>query len=245
MPRKLQLVLVLSALLLTMCKTYDSSGPVASPNGLSCNNYTNYGFLERRDEKLRYFIHEKGAECFYKCPDGTISQPALVEKFSSSSSLYTASQEETDARFCGVAAPPTPTLTPVSTSPPPTASALPTIEASPTLELSPTAAQPLLTGDVPMCDLGANLMNLRIAQPAPDLTGKTLKVQISDKESTCSVNPVNKSLLSCTIPSGLIFPVHIVVSLDGVIVNDFNFDGKGCAQLTTPVPGSTASTAIP
>jgi len=250
MPRKTFLTLALSALLLTMCKTYDQGGPVASANGLSCQNYTNVGFFERRDEKMRYFINERGAECFYACRDGTISQPALTEKFSASSGLYSASKEEIEAEFCSVTSQSTSTELPLSASPPPTVtiaspSATPAIQASATAGISVTAETPLLTGHVPMCDLGANLMNLRIAQSAPDLTGKTLKVQIADKESACSVNPVNTSLLSCPIPTGLIYPVQIVVSLDGVIVNDFMFDGKGCAQLTTPVPGTTASTAVP
>jgi hypothetical protein len=240
MPRKIHLFLLLSAFLLTMCKTYDAGGLVVSANGLSCQNFADYGFLTRKE----------GAECFYVCPDGTVSQPAIEENFSTSSQLYSASKEEVDAQYCSVNVQPTATKLPVSTptSPPPTlvttsASITPTTLAStalasPTVEAVPTseAQTPLLTGDVPMCDIGGNLMNLRIVQPTPDLTGKTLTVQIADVESTCTVNPVNTSLLSCTIPPGLTFPASIVVTLDGAIVNDFIFDGLGCAKLTTPIP---------
>lgn len=246
MPRKINLLLVFSAFLLTMCKTYDSGGPVASANGLSCQNYADYGF----------FTREEGAECFYACPDGTISQPAISENFSTSSQLYSASKEELDAQYCSVAIQPTSMESPASTSPPPTVvtvspSTTPTTLAStelasPTVEAVPTSEPPtsLLTGDVPMCDIGGNLMNLRIVQPAPDLTGKTLTVRIADMESICAVNPVNTTLLGCTIPAGVIFPASIVVTLDGVVVNDFIFDGLGCAKLTTPIPGSN-STATP
>lgn len=241
MPRKIKLLLVFSAFLITMCKTYDQGGPVASANGLSCQNYTAYGFFSR----------EQGAECFYACPDGTVSQPAIPEKFSTSSPLYSSSKADLDSQFCNMAPQPTPTKLPVSTSSPPTVvtaspSIVPKTFAAPTL-VSPTVVvvptsetqTPLLTGDVPMCDVGGNLMNLRIVQPAPDLTGKTLTVQIADMESTCAVNPVNTTLLGCTIPAGVTFPASIVVTLDGVVVNDFIFDGLGCAKLTTPVPGST------
>lgn len=229
MPRKTNLFLLLSALLLTTCKSYDQRGPVESTNGLSCQNYTNYGF----------YVPQARAECFYVCPDGTIRQPDIPGKFSASSPLYSSSKEDLDLQFCGMAASqPAPTQAPASASPPPAAStAPPTIQASPTAEISLTPQPPLLTGAVPMCDVGGNLMNLRIAEPAPVLTGKTLTVQIADMASTCAVNPVNPSLLGCTIPVGVIFPARIVVSLDSIVVNDFIFDGSGCAKLTTPIPG--------
>jgi hypothetical protein len=78
-----------------------------------------------------------------------------------------------------------------------------------------------------------------MAEPVPDLTGRTVTVQIAGLDSICSVNPTNPSLLTCTIPPDVIFPARVVVSLDGVMVNDFTYDGVGCQQLTTPVPTTT------
>src|SRR6185503_13107028 len=153
MTRKIKLVLVLSAFLLSMCRAYDQNGTVASINGLSCQNYTDYGFLKRSER----------AACFYVCPDGTVAQPDIPENFSESSSLYTATKKELDAQFCGVASLPTATQQLASTSAPATplvatsATESPieitaTAEASPTPAISPTAMPPLLTGDVTMCD---------------------------------------------------------------------------------------------
>jgi hypothetical protein len=87
-----------------------------------------------------------------------------------------------------------------------------------------------------MCDLGIRLINFRMVQPAPDPTGKTLEVQIQGQESICYVNPVNRSLLTCSIPGDINFPASIVVSLDGTVVNDFVYSGVGCSILTTPTP---------
>jgi hypothetical protein len=87
-----------------------------------------------------------------------------------------------------------------------------------------------------MCDGATDLISFRIAQPPPDLTGKTLAVQIAGLESTCAVNPVNPSLLTCTIPALITFPAEVVVSLDGAVVNEFSFDGLGCIRVDTPTP---------
>ena len=87
-----------------------------------------------------------------------------------------------------------------------------------------------------MCDLGGKLINFRIMQTAPDITGKTLEVQIAEQDSSCYVNPTNPGLLTCSIPNDISFPAHVVVSLDGAIVNDFLYSGVGCAILTTPTP---------
>src|SRR5688572_21912521 len=138
MTQKLKLILVLSAFLLSMCRSYDQNGTVASINGLSCQNYTDYGFLKRSER----------AACFYVCPDGTVAQPDISENFSDSSSLYTATRKELDSQFCGVTAQSTATEQPASTSAPatplvtsspttsPIATATATVQASPVAEIS-------------------------------------------------------------------------------------------------------------
>jgi hypothetical protein len=84
---------------------------------------------------------------------------------------------------------------------------------------------------VTMCDGATNLISFRIVEPPPDLTDRTLVVQIAGLESTCTVNPVNPSLLTCTIPALVTFPADVVVSLDGVVVNEFSFNGAGCINI--------------
>lgn len=240
MPGKIKLLLLLSAFLLAMCKNYDQAGPVVAANGLSCQNFIDYGV----------FSQEEGAECFYACPDGTVRQPAIPGNFSTESTLYSASKQELDSQFCGIASQPTSTITPVGTLFSPTVAAAtpslsPTAESSPTAEASPTAQAPLLTGDVTMCDQTVDLISFRILDSAPDLTNKVVTVQISDQEAgSCEVNPVNTSLLTCDLPSPITFPVRVLVSMDGAVVNDFTYDGIGCIIVDTPIPAS-GSTPTP
>lgn len=231
MYKRISVLIAFSAFLMTMCTSYDQGGTVASANGLSCQNFTNYGLLTQ----------DQGATCFYVCPDGTVRQPEISEKFSESSPLYSASEEELDAQFCGVALQPTSTIPPLTpaTASVPTPSLAPTATTviSPTPEASPTAQPPLLTGAVTLCDEKvAGLISFRMVETAPDLTDRTLTVQIADQETSCAVNPVNTSLLTCDLPSPITFPARIVVSLDGGVVNDFTFDGTGCILIDTPIP---------
>jgi hypothetical protein len=114
--------------------------------------------------------------------------------------------------------------------PSPTAALSPTVQASPTAAISPTPLPPLLTGEVTSCNRAINLINFRMVEFAPDLTGRTLIVLISEQESACAVNPLNPSLLTCTTAAPLIFPIRVVVQVDGIDVNDFTFDGFGCVQ---------------
>lgn len=229
MPKKMKPLIVFSLLLLTMCRFYDEAERVTPIDGLACQAYTDYF-----DQGLET---SKGLECYYSCPDGTVVGPVDFETNPS----FSFSKGDLDRTLCGVVPEFTPTEPAANTSPTPTesATASPTAKVSATPELSPTPEAPLLSEDVTMCDTGLNLISFRIVGPPPDLTGKTLQVQISELESTCAVNPTNPSLLTCTIPPSVTFPARVVVSLDGAVVNDFVYDGLGCTQLSTPMPTTT------
>ena len=236
MPGKTRLFLLLSALLLTMCKNY-ANELVTYRNGLSCRNYVDYRFFEWNGSEYSFYTTEEGADCTYVCPNG-VSRPVAVS--GSISPFYAASSEELDVQFCG-AAPPTPTVT---DSPTPDAEPSETPTSSPTPAASLTAvvtADPLLAETVSMCDLGGKLINFRLLAPADELTAESLEVQIADQKSTCYVNPTNPSLLTCTLPNDISFPAQVVVSLDGAIVNDFLYSGVGCSILTTPTPNKIQS----
>ncbi len=209
------LLFVLSALLLTMCRSYavqELSDPIV---GLDCRSLN------------------QGLECNYTCPDGTV----ITFNYEDDPSL-SATKGDLDRQFCGITPQVTPTEPPAGPSPTPMATptilTLATVTASPTPTAQPQL--PLLTGSAPMCDLGGSLINFRIAEPVPDLTGRTLDVRIQDQASACYVNAVNPSLLTCSLPGDIVFPASVVVSLDGAVVNDFVYDGIGCAILTTPTP---------
>lgn len=263
MSKKLIVMSVFSVFVLTMCKTY-ASEPTRYSNGLTCNNYTDHRWFEWRGEEYNYYIREEGADCTYTCFDGTTFQMNIPRTVSS---MYSASSDELNAQFCGVALEPTPTeVLPtgsptLTTTPTFTVDATPTLAASPTLAESPTAATSpvasptipaaasaastsavqgsLLTGRVTMCDTGGNLISFRIAQPAPDLTGRTLTAVIGDQPSTCYVNATNPSVLTCTLPPAVDFPAQVMVSVNEEIAGSFIYDGLGCAQITTPIATTT------
>ena len=237
MPRKIKPFIVFSALLLTMCRFYAQDQRVSPIDRLSCQAYTDYF-----EQGLQV---SRGLECFYTCPDATVAGPF---DFQTDPSL-SLSEGDLDRLYCGIvpqftptepaaSESPTPTVSPTSAaSPTPAVSA--TAEASATPQVAPTSETPLLTGQVTMCDTGINLISFRIAPPAPDLTGQTLTAQIADLDSVCAVNPTNPSLLTCTIPPAVTFPASVVVSLDGVVVSDFIYDGIGCDEISTPMPTTT------
>jgi len=210
---KTLLVFIFCAFFITMCRSYSPLEPASPIEGLSCREVAG---------------GSKGVECYYACPDGTVG-PLIFENDPSRS----ATKGDLDRLFCNITPEPTFTVPP-TVSPSPTSS--PTLVASATPVLPVTGQDALLSETVSMCDLGGKLINFRIANSALDLTGKTLDVQIAEQKSNCYVNPTNPSLLTCSIPNDISFPVHVVVSLDGAIANDFVYSGLGCAILTTPTP---------
>ena len=232
MPGKTRLLLLLSALLLTMCKNYANES-IGYRNGLSCTNYVDYRFFEWDGNEYNFYTTAEGADCTYMCPNG-VSRPVAIS--GSISTFYAASTDELDVQFCGAA--PASTSTPLATdSPTPEVESSPTVASSPTLAATATilaTADPLLAETVSMCDLGGKLINFRLLAPASELTVEGLEVQIADQESVCYVNPTNPSLLTCTLPNDISFPAQVVVTVDGAVVNDFLYTGIGCSVLTTP-----------
>jgi len=244
MSKKLKLVIVLSGLLLTMCKSY--VGDTTYENGLACHNFVDTRFFEWRGEEYKYYLQEAGADCSYVCPDGSVKSATIPGTISD---LYGSSAAELDAQFCSIPIQATPTE-PLATASPtsmptatltftPTMEALATADLSSTAQASPAAPSTLLTGRVTMCDTGGGLISFRIAQPPPDLAGQTITAQIAGQENACYVNPTNPSVMTCTPPAGATFPAQIVVSVNGAVANDFTFDGIGCTDLTTAVPTTT------
>lgn len=223
MSGKTSLFLLFFVCLLTMC-TSSAPESITYENGLSCVS-----------------VRGEDVNCTYTCSDGSTQEVDISDP---ASSLITSSREDLEVEICGATPRPTATameslltVFPVSTN-----SAAPRVSRTPrgsptgtVAAILPTGGS-LLTGTVSMCDLGGKLINFRIAPPVQDLSGHALKLQIAERESTCYVNPTNRSLLTCLIPIGVSFPARVVVWLDGDLVNDFVYNGLGCAVITTPTP---------
>jgi hypothetical protein len=226
MRTKTYLLLMLASLLITMCGTYTEGGLAKPIDGLNCRAVNVSG--------------ERGMECFYTCPEGAVGP--ITFQGDPSLSL---SKGDFDRRYCEAAPEPTSVATetepPASPSPSPTSSPTIAAETSATAVVPVTGGDPFLAETVSMCDLGGKMINFRIVEAAPESTAESLEVQIAEQESTCYINPTNPSLLTCSLPNDITFPAHVVVSLDGAVVNDFMYSGVGCAILTTPTPSKTRS----
>ncbi len=219
MRKRLILIVVFSSFLITMCGTVPERQLANPIEGLSCQASADSA---------------QAMECFYTCPEGTVG-PILFDGDPSLS----LSKGDFDNRYCDIA--PQFTATVPATSPAPSPTSSPTTEATATAIVPVTTQSPLLAETVSMCDLGGKLINFRLVTPVPDFTEESLEVRIADQESTCYVNPTNPILLTCTIPNDISFPAQVVVSLEGVIMNDFLYSGAGCAILTTPTPSKIIS----
>ena len=259
MHRKINLVALIafSALFLTMCTLYDQSGAVISSNGLSCQNRTDFVSWRGQQSASCYYqcpdqtirrpeLQEKFSP---SSPLYSASKEDLDAQFCGDLALQPTATESpaTEPPVAQASASPTrelsATVSPtLQASPSATretsATATPGAQASPspTRGTSATSQTPLLTGGVTMCDLAVDLINFRMNEPVPTLNNRDLIVQIAGQETSCYVNEVNPSLLTCRIPASAVFPARVVVRLDNVEVNDFTYDGGGCAKIATPLP---------
>lgn len=100
---------------------------------------------------------------------------------------------------------------------------VPSTPVPPPLEL-PT---PILTGDVPYCDLASHAMNLRLIDGFVPADFKH-QVTFSGTAMDCKVSSANSTILSCLYPASGRFPTLIQVIIDGSTVNEFEFNGATC-----------------
>lgn len=143
----------------------------------------------------------------------------------------------------------TPTEEPVATS---TATATSTPEEQVIVIPQPNILilQPVLAGSVTACDTGLGFINLPLADPMPDLTGKELEVIINGYKVNCTIAGSRNQVLSCNLPPDRTFPLNIGTTVDSVQVDSFSFSGATCTNTVptkerdpndpnTPAPTST------
>lgn len=91
--------------------------------------------------------------------------------------------------------------------------------------------QPVLAGSVTACDTGLGYINLPLADPQPDLTGKELEVIINGYKVNCTIAGSQNQVLSCNLPpEDRTFPLNIGTTVDSVQVDSFSFDGATCTN---------------
>lgn len=90
---------------------------------------------------------------------------------------------------------------------------------------------PILTGEVTYCDLVSHSVNLRLVEGF-SAEAFNHQVAIGGEAMSCKVNEGNATLLTCTFPATVKFPMSIQVSQDGNIVNEFDYNGSNCIYPT-------------
>ena len=92
---------------------------------------------------------------------------------------------------------------------------------------NPEPQVPILTGDVPYCDLSSRAINLRLVDGFVP-TDFNHKLTIGGEPMGCKVSEANSTILSCLYPPTTVFPASIQATLNGNVVNNFEFSGATC-----------------
>jgi len=118
-----------------------------------------------------------------------------------------------------------------------TAPAQSNVEVPPVVQPAPPANPepqvPILTGDVPYCDLSSRAINLRFVDGFVP-TDFNHKLTIGGEPMGCKVSEANSTILSCLYPPTMVFPASIQATLNGNIVNEFEFSGATCTLPDRP-----------
>jgi hypothetical protein len=143
--------------------------------------------------------------CSFTC-DGVQVSIALADR--------ELTKEELTVKYCTLpptetpVAPPVPTDTPTSTPVP--------------------DPDPMLTGEITLCDTINHVLNLRIVEGYDAAQFSSLNATIGGQAMVCAVNASNATIYTCTLPSPQAFPAQIMLTGDGATLNVFSFDGSSC-----------------
>ncbi len=128
-----------------------------------------------------------------------------------------------------------------------TAPAQSNVEVPPVVQPAPPANPepqvPILTGDVPYCDLSSRAINLRLVDGFVP-TDFNHKLTIGGEPMGCKVSEANSTILSCLYPPTTVFPASIQATLNGNIVNEFEFSGATCVVPEIPNDNTTPDEPI-
>ena len=116
------------------------------------------------------------------------------------------------------------------------------VEAPPVVQPAPPANPepqvPILTGDVPYCDLSSRAINLRLVDGFVP-SDFNHKLTIGGEPMGCKVSEANSTILSCLYPPTTVFPASIQATLNGNVVNEFDFSGATCVVPEIPDDNTT------
>ena len=223
-----RLILVFTALLVTVCRcSFDrgSPAPIVFEDGstMRCTKYIDY-----LPNWSALWNNDSNFDCDLPCPDGStvpvkeLSSPELLKAFTENGKVPAPVLQDLQKQYCTAAslakATITPTLAPTKT---------------PTL----TALPPILTGEVTACNVPGRYINLRLAQPVFDFSSAIVTININGVSSEC-VETGNPTVMSCTLPQPITFPINIGILINGKPASNFTFDGSYCGYKDPNAPNN-------
>lgn len=222
-----RLFFVFTALLVTVCRcSFDRGDPVliSFEDGASmrCTKYIDY-----QPNWSALWNNSSNFDCDLPCPDGSkvsvkeLSSPELMQAVADDGKVTTAVLQSLQKEYC----------TPESLS-----KATATVTAAPTQTSTPVVLPPILTGEVTACDVPARFINLRLAQPIFDFSTAIVTININGVSSECVIPSDNPTVLSCTLPQPITFPINIAILINGSPASSFSFEGSYCGYRDPNAP---------
>ena len=216
------LFFVFTAFLVTFCRcSLDGGVPVLisfdDGTSMKCSQFIDYRAVGGNGSTF---------DCALPCPDGSkvpfseVDSPELLKAVTEESKVPASVLQSLQKQYC----------TPESLS-----KATATVPAVPTQTSTPTALPPVLTGEVTACDVPARFINLRLAQPVFDFSSAIVTININGVSSEC-VSTSNPTVMSCTLPQPITFPINIAILINGKPASSFSFEGSYCGYKDPNAP---------
>lgn len=236
------LFLVFTALLVTVCRcgpdpfSPNNTSPIRLKDGSSLGSCKLFQEFTRTGENPDEFTSTMVWDCSLTCPDGSQVEFQLdgdqsVPAFYNDPYLEAGDTPGFLAQYCSpeaMTAADTPEAPTEEPSPTPTDTAQEQVIIIPTQNL--LILPPVLAGNVTACDTGLGFINFPLADPQPDLSGKSVSVFLNGNKVNCRLAGSQSQLLGCSLPPGTTFPVIVSASIDDVEVNNFPFNGAICTN---------------
>lgn len=206
MKRRPQLALVLTAILVLVCRCDNGGRIIGHVDGGStiCNEYS------------VYFEADAPSNTVYVCPLTCPNGDKVSFEIWSFVELRNMTAAQAQEKYCPVI----PDSTEDPTEPPPTE--------PPATDPPPIVYPPILTGEVVSCNLNSLKISLRLLPGVDPSTLPEYDLLFNGQPLVCTPSPSSADLLECKLPASIVFPATLAVTRAGDRISEFPFDHSVC-----------------